>query len=126
MVRAHPSQLLQLQLCIDMLGLSDLVGIRMQLLPWHHHIRVIGQDFFPTMRTHDAGKSCLYPSSFSLPFLFQETRYNSALLLFSLLKLILLHAAAAAAAAAAVVVVCLLYTSPSPRDRQKSRMPSSA
>ena len=24
------------------------------------------------------------------------------------------------------VVVCLLYTSPSPRDRQKSRMPSSA
>jgi hypothetical protein len=26
----------------------------------------------------------------------------------------------------AVVTVCLLYTSPSPRDRQKSRMPSSA
>ena len=26
----------------------------------------------------------------------------------------------------AVVDVCLLYTSPSPRDRQKSRMPSSA
>ena len=25
-----------------------------------------------------------------------------------------------------LVVVCLLYTSPSPRDRQKSRMPSSA
>ena len=25
-----------------------------------------------------------------------------------------------------VVVFCLLYTSPSPRDRQKSRMPSSA
>ena len=25
-----------------------------------------------------------------------------------------------------VVVDCLLYTSPSPRDRQKSRMPSSA
>ena len=24
------------------------------------------------------------------------------------------------------VVVCLLYTSPSPRDREKSRMPSSA
>ena len=24
------------------------------------------------------------------------------------------------------VLVCLLYTSPSPRDRQKSRMPSSA
>jgi type I restriction enzyme M protein len=24
------------------------------------------------------------------------------------------------------IVVCLLYTSPSPRDRQKSRMPSSA
>ena len=25
-----------------------------------------------------------------------------------------------------VLTVCLLYTSPSPRDRQKSRMPSSA
>ena len=24
------------------------------------------------------------------------------------------------------VTICLLYTSPSPRDRQKSRMPSSA
>ena len=27
---------------------------------------------------------------------------------------------------AAVLISCLLYTSPSPRDRQKSRMPSSA
>ena len=26
----------------------------------------------------------------------------------------------------ALVLICLLYTSPSPRDRQKSRMPSSA
>ena len=26
----------------------------------------------------------------------------------------------------ALIVPCLLYTSPSPRDRQKSRMPSSA
>ena len=25
-----------------------------------------------------------------------------------------------------VLLICLLYTSPSPRDRQKSRMPSSA
>ena len=25
-----------------------------------------------------------------------------------------------------MIVACLLYTSPSPRDRQKSRMPSSA
>ena len=25
-----------------------------------------------------------------------------------------------------LIVICLLYTSPSPRDRQKSRMPSSA
>ena len=25
-----------------------------------------------------------------------------------------------------VAILCLLYTSPSPRDRQKSRMPSSA
>ena len=25
-----------------------------------------------------------------------------------------------------LIIVCLLYTSPSPRDRQKSRMPSSA
>ena len=29
-------------------------------------------------------------------------------------------------AGATVYVTCLLYTSPSPRDRQKSRMPSSA
>ena len=28
--------------------------------------------------------------------------------------------------AAALNILCLLYTSPSPRDRQKSRMPSSA
>ena len=28
--------------------------------------------------------------------------------------------------AAGIVKICLLYTSPSPRDRQKSRMPSSA
>ena len=26
----------------------------------------------------------------------------------------------------ATIMTCLLYTSPSPRDRQKSRMPSSA
>ena len=25
-----------------------------------------------------------------------------------------------------LIMICLLYTSPSPRDRQKSRMPSSA
>ena len=30
------------------------------------------------------------------------------------------------AVTAAFVPICLLYTSPSPRDRQKSRMPSSA
>ena len=30
------------------------------------------------------------------------------------------------AAGIALLQVCLLYTSPSPRDRQKSRMPSSA
>ena len=35
-------------------------------------------------------------------------------------------AGAATAAFAVKVGVCLLYTSPSPRDRQKSRMPSSA
>ena len=31
-----------------------------------------------------------------------------------------------AAATIAAIWACLLYTSPSPRDRQKSRMPSSA
>ena len=31
-----------------------------------------------------------------------------------------------AAALSAISSACLLYTSPSPRDRQKSRMPSSA
>ena len=29
-------------------------------------------------------------------------------------------------ASIAIIITCLLYTSPSPRDRQKSRMPSSA
>ena len=33
---------------------------------------------------------------------------------------------AASSAASAIGMGCLLYTSPSPRDRQKSRMPSSA
>ena len=33
---------------------------------------------------------------------------------------------ATATIAASTVCTCLLYTSPSPRDRQKSRMPSSA
>ena len=36
------------------------------------------------------------------------------------------HAAHAAAEAGARVLICLLYTSPSPRDRYISRMPSSA
>ena len=31
-----------------------------------------------------------------------------------------------AAALVGLIATCLLYTSPSPRDRQKSRMPSSA
>ena len=35
-------------------------------------------------------------------------------------------AAHPAGAGAPLAIVCLLYTSPSPRDRQKSRMPSSA
>ena len=37
-----------------------------------------------------------------------------------------LAAAAPSASAPASSAPCLLYTSPSPRDRQKSRMPSSA
>ena len=36
------------------------------------------------------------------------------------------EAARTALEAGAPVLCCLLYTSPSPRDRQKSRMPSSA
>jgi predicted TIM-barrel enzyme len=32
----------------------------------------------------------------------------------------------AEAGGADLIIICLLYTSPSPRDRQKSRMPSSA
>ena len=40
--------------------------------------------------------------------------------------LILTVAAAEAAIGLAIIVSCLLYTSPSPRDRQKSRMPSCA
>ena len=36
------------------------------------------------------------------------------------------HALSAKAKEGSLVIFCLLYTSPSPRDRQKSRMPSSA
>ena len=36
------------------------------------------------------------------------------------------HSIGLAALMQAMAKVCLLYTSPSPRDRQKSRMPSSA
>ena len=38
----------------------------------------------------------------------------------------LLHSNGAALWGARLILLCLLYTSPSPRDRQKSRMPSSA
>ena len=37
-----------------------------------------------------------------------------------------LQEATAATVAAAAAAACLLYTSPSPRDRTRSRMPSSA
>ena len=37
-----------------------------------------------------------------------------------------IHNVSDALASVAVIIACLLYTSPSPRDRQKSRMPSSA
>ena len=43
-----------------------------------------------------------------------------------LLKLNVLMSLIIAAMTGAVLGGCLLYTSPSPRDRQKSRMPSSA
>ena len=36
------------------------------------------------------------------------------------------HAKALLDASCRVVITCLLYTSPSPRDRTRSRMPSSA
>ena len=39
---------------------------------------------------------------------------------------VLIIEALAQTGAVAVLSICLLYTSPSPRDRQKSRMPSSA
>ena len=54
----------------------------------------------------------------------------------SIADIVIICILAAAVAAATVFIVrrrkkgkcigCLLYTSPSPRDRQKSRMPSSA
>ena len=39
---------------------------------------------------------------------------------------LIVHVAAGAKGTEALSRFCLLYTSPSPRDRQKSRMPSSA
>ena len=47
-----------------------------------------------------------------------RTKYFSTFLAFLL--------AGTSFAMAAQLLTCLLYTSPSPRDRQKSRMPSSA
>ena len=41
-------------------------------------------------------------------------------------RALLVAAAAVAIVAVGVLVVCLLYTSPSPRDKRQSRMPSSA
>ena len=65
-------------------------------------------------------------------------RVNAAWLVLTLLGLVVLGVAPASCAAADAYIsgrdgdrvrvwrTCLLYTSPSPRDRQKSRMPSSA
>ena len=44
----------------------------------------------------------------------------------AMLALIAIEAASRAGLAVMLRMICLLYTSPSPRDRQKSRMPSSA
>ena len=41
-------------------------------------------------------------------------------------KIFLIQMALFVAGVATIIQTCLLYTSPSPRDRQKSRMPSSA
>ena len=46
--------------------------------------------------------------------------------LVSLLPFECLQAGFMQQALVALILLCLLYTSPSPRDRQKSRMPSSA
>ena len=51
---------------------------------------------------------------------------NLKLFLPLLISVLGLFAANAHAQQIALLDTCLLYTSPSPRDRQKSRMPSSA
>ena len=51
---------------------------------------------------------------------------GGAMLLFSIRADLVFNIATVAAGVMMLMQACLLYTSPSPRDRQKSRMPSSA
>ena len=63
---------------------------------------------------------------FAFPFQSQPLGYALLLSLGSLLFKALFFLPAPLAIGLVQIGVCLLYTSPSPRDRQKSRMPSSA
>ena len=58
--------------------------------------------------TYDAGISCAITTASSV-----DTEYYTILLLLLMHELL-------------VLCICLLYTSPSPRDKRQSRMPSSA
>ena len=78
------------------------------------------RQLFPVLREHETGK----PSSVRPEF---SVAGRTVLVTGAASGMGLLHARRAAAAGAAdLILCCLLYTSPSPRDRTRSRMPSSA
>ena len=60
------------------------------------------------------------------PLSFYQEKYGTPLWGFTKLFLLMEKQHNRGQDGAGVSCVCLLYTSPSPRDRQKSRMPSSA
>ena len=64
--------------------------------------------------------------AFSLPIALPLTLTGGAIFGWLAVLLVLVGATAGAGIVFIAARTCLLYTSPSPRDRQKSRMPSSA
>ena len=62
----------------------------------------------------------------ALERLFKHRHVVTSLAKYKALNKILIWGLVIIVATAAVLYLCLLYTSPSPRDRTRSRMPSSA
>ena len=61
-----------------------------------------------------------------LPYIHERKQFGKPIGTFQLMQCKLADMYVTLSTARSYVYACLLYTSPSPRDRQKSRMPSSA